>query len=90
MRLHASRKEVIEIEYQDEAGTGLGPTVEFFTLVAGEVQRKDLGMWICEDDLTPVDRELDLGSGGKLHVPPIMRIYHIKNRKTAWLLRVAF
>ena len=64
MRLHASRKEVIEIEYQEEAGTGLGPTVEFFTLVAGEVQRKDLGMWICEDDLTPADRELDLGSGG--------------------------
>ena len=28
-----------------EAGTGTGPTLEFFTLVSREVQRKDLAMW---------------------------------------------
>jgi len=33
----------------DEEGTGLGPTLEFFALVAGEFQRSDLGMWLTED-----------------------------------------
>jgi len=27
----------------------LGPTLEFFALVAAELQRKDLCMWVCED-----------------------------------------
>ena len=28
-----------------QVGTGLGPTLEFYTLVSREVQRSDLGMW---------------------------------------------
>ena len=38
----------------DEEGTGLGPTLEFFALVAAEFQRSDLGMWICDDNLESV------------------------------------
>jgi hypothetical protein len=30
--------------------TGLGPSLEFYNLVAVELQRKDLGMWVCDDD----------------------------------------
>lgn len=30
-------------------GTGLGPTLEFYTLLAHELQRKSLGMWRSED-----------------------------------------
>ena len=30
----------------EEEGTGLGPTLEFFALVAAELQRSDLGMWL--------------------------------------------
>lgn len=33
MQFHASRKSILEIEYYDEEGTGLGPTLEFYALV---------------------------------------------------------
>ena len=36
-------------EFEDEEGTGLGPSLEFYALVAAELQRKSLGMWICDD-----------------------------------------
>ena len=36
MRLHADRKNILEVEFIDEEGTGLGPTLEFFALVAAE------------------------------------------------------
>ena len=32
------------VEFIDEEGTGLGPTLEFFALVAAEFQRADLAM----------------------------------------------
>ena len=50
MKTHADRKSILEVEFIDEEGTGLGPTLEFFALVAAELQRKDLGMWICDDE----------------------------------------
>ena len=34
------------MEFLEEEGTGLGPTLEFFALVAAELQRSDLGMWL--------------------------------------------
>jgi hypothetical protein len=34
----------LQVEYYGEAGTGLGPTLEFFTLVAQELQAARLGM----------------------------------------------
>ena len=49
LRFHASRKAMLEIEFADEEGTGLGPTLEFFSLIAGELQRKRLAMWLCDD-----------------------------------------
>lgn len=33
-----------------EEGTGLGPTLEFYALVAAEFQRTDLGAWLCDDN----------------------------------------
>jgi len=55
MNFHAGRKSVLEIEFQGEDGTGLGPTLEFYALVAAELQRKDLAMWLC-DDLSDTNR----------------------------------
>lgn len=49
MKVHCNRKSVLEIEFQNEEGTGLGPTLEFYALVANELQRSDLRMWLCED-----------------------------------------
>ena len=44
-----STRSMLEIYYEDEAGTGLGPTLEFFTLVSRELQRADLGIWRGDD-----------------------------------------
>ncbi|KAJ1387674.1 HECT, E3 ligase catalytic domain [Sesbania bispinosa] len=35
----------IGVEYDEEVGTGLGPTLEFYTLVCQEFQKSGLGMW---------------------------------------------
>ncbi|VDK47623.1 unnamed protein product [Anisakis simplex] len=69
MEFHATRKSVLEVEYVGEEGTGLGPTLEFYALVAAEFQRKSLGMWVCddldEDQLKREENEIDLGEGVK-------------------------
>ncbi|XP_072765519.1 E3 ubiquitin-protein ligase HECTD1 isoform X5 [Anoplolepis gracilipes] len=49
LKIHASRKSILEVAFVGEEGTGLGPTLEFFALVAAELQRKDLGLWLCDD-----------------------------------------
>jgi len=50
--------EHLQIEFRGEEGTGLGPTLEFFALVAAELQRKDLGLWLCDDDFIEHEREV--------------------------------
>ncbi|GLT72296.1 hypothetical protein SLA2020_442450 [Shorea laevis] len=45
MDMHARHKVPIEVEYSEEVGTGLGPTLEFYTLVSHEFQKSGLGMW---------------------------------------------
>jgi E3 ubiquitin-protein ligase HECTD1 len=50
MKVHADRKAILEVEFQDEEGTGLGPSLEFYALVAAESQRRDLALWICDDE----------------------------------------
>ena len=49
MEMYASARTVLELEYFNEAGTGLGPTLEFYTLLSHELQRKGLGMWRFDD-----------------------------------------
>jgi E3 ubiquitin-protein ligase HECTD1 len=34
LRLHADHKSILEVEFQGEEGTGLGPTLEFYSYVA--------------------------------------------------------
>jgi E3 ubiquitin-protein ligase TRIP12 len=41
----ASSRSLIEIQYEGEVGTGLGPTLEFYSLVSKELQRSDLQLW---------------------------------------------
>lgn len=38
-------KALLEIQYENEVGTGLGPTLEFYALVSAELQRSDLHLW---------------------------------------------
>ena len=69
------------MEFLEEEGTGLGPTLEFFALVAAELQRSDLGMWLqvtlhwsfhsgfilmwFQDDTEALSEGQDMGSGEK-------------------------
>lgn len=39
-------KALLEIQYDNEVGTGLGPTLEFYALISKELQRSDLGLWV--------------------------------------------
>ena len=58
LKFHATRKAVLEIEFVDEEGTGLGPTLEFFSLIAAELQKKKYAMWHCDDN-APDDVDSD-------------------------------
>lgn len=41
----ASSRAMLEIQYENEVGTGLGPTLEFYALVSKELQKADLDLW---------------------------------------------
>lgn len=43
-------KALLEIQYENEVGTGLGPTLEFYALVSTELQKSDLGLWNDNSD----------------------------------------
>ncbi|KAI3736382.1 hypothetical protein L6452_15921 [Arctium lappa] len=45
MEMYSSQKAVLEVEYFGEVGTGLGPTLEFYTLLSHDLQKDDLRMW---------------------------------------------
>ncbi|ORZ03059.1 hypothetical protein BCR43DRAFT_450211 [Syncephalastrum racemosum] len=45
LNLFGKSQSVLEIEYQDEEGTGLGPTLEFYAATSKEFCRKSLNMW---------------------------------------------
>ncbi|WMV13255.1 hypothetical protein MTR67_006640 [Solanum verrucosum] len=45
MEMYSSQKAVLEVEYFGEVGTGLGPTLEFYTLLSRDLQKVGLRMW---------------------------------------------
>lgn len=45
LQLYGSSPGVLEIEYFDEVGSGLGPTLEFFSSVSMDFSKKSLYMW---------------------------------------------
>ncbi|KAL0422906.1 UNVERIFIED_CONTAM: E3 ubiquitin-protein ligase UPL3 [Sesamum latifolium] len=66
MEMYCSQKAVLEVEYFGEVGTGLGPTLEFYTLLSHDLQKVGLGMWRSSSPVggTP----MDIGVGGELDV----------------------
>lgn len=69
MDVHADRKSILEVEFVDEEGTGLGPTLEFYALIAAELQRRDLGIWLCDDELMTAANETPVDKGEGLKPP---------------------
>lgn len=60
-------KVLLEVQFEGEVGTGLGPTLEFYALVSREMQRSDWSIW--SGDLVEVTNEnvgeKNKGFGGK-------------------------
>jgi len=59
----AASRSLLEIQYENEVGTGLGPTLEFYTLVSKEVQRADLGLWKGEPVKIQSGQGVDVSDG---------------------------
>ena len=53
----------VQVEFVGEEGTGLGPSLEFYALVAAELQGRSIGLWLCDDDF-PDDQTREVGGGG--------------------------
>lgn len=51
--LYGSSSSILEVEYFEEVGTGLGPTLEFYSLVSREFARRDLKIWRDADPTAP-------------------------------------
>ncbi|KAK5156828.1 hypothetical protein LTR04_005535, partial [Oleoguttula sp. CCFEE 6159] len=45
MELYGSSASVLEVEYFEEVGTGLGPTLEFYSTVSKEFSKKKTKLW---------------------------------------------
>jgi E3 ubiquitin-protein ligase TRIP12 len=66
MEMFSSQKVVLEVEYFGEVGTGLGPTLEFYTLLSHDLQKAGLGLWRSSSDIDDSSvMETDIGSDGK-------------------------
>ena len=64
MEMYSNQKTVLEVEYFGEVGTGLGPTLEFYTLLSHELQKSALGMWRTSSSPTvsTIDSEVERSS----------------------------
>ncbi|KAL4804342.1 hypothetical protein BDV18DRAFT_142985 [Aspergillus unguis] len=67
MELYGSSPSVLEVEYFEEVGTGLGPTLEFYSTVSKEFSKKKLKMW-RENDCRDAG-EYAFGAGGLFPAP---------------------
>ena len=45
MELYGASPSVLEVEYFEEVGTGLGPTLEFYSTVSKEFSKKKIKLW---------------------------------------------
>lgn len=47
--LYGTNSSLLEVEYFDEVGTGLGPTLEFYAMVSREFAKKSTHMWRSDE-----------------------------------------
>ncbi|KAJ5347170.1 hypothetical protein MYU51_019749 [Penicillium brevicompactum] len=67
MELYGSSPSILEIEYFEEVGTGLGPTLEFYSTVSKEFSRKKLKIWRDTDGSS--EAEYAFGKRGLFPAP---------------------
>ncbi|KAK4377364.1 hypothetical protein RND71_003660 [Anisodus tanguticus] len=69
MEMYSSKKAVLEVEYFGEVGTGLGPTLEFYTLLSHDLQKVGLGMWRSGSMEVHTDNKLSGGYKDLVQAP---------------------
>lgn len=62
MELYGASQSMLEVEYFEEVGTGLGPTLEFYSTVSKEFSKKKLKLW--RDNDPGADDEFVSGPAG--------------------------
>lgn len=67
MELYGGSSSVLEVEYFEEVGTGLGPTLEFYSTVSKEFSKKSTKLW-RENDANETD-EYAFGKLGMFPAP---------------------
>lgn len=67
MELYGGSSSVLEVEYFEEVGTGLGPTLEFYSTVSKEFSKKKIKLW-RENDSND-DDEYAFGKQGMFPAP---------------------
>lgn len=60
LQLYGSIPGILEIEYFDEVGSGLGPTLEFYATVSKEFSKKKLKLWRDDDDDNEEDHDHEI------------------------------
>lgn len=74
MNFHAERKALLEVEFLGEEGTGLGPSLEFYSLVAAELQAARLAIWWTDED--PPEENCDDNEGlARCYVRPLSGLF---------------
>ncbi|KAI7724542.1 hypothetical protein M8C21_011532 [Ambrosia artemisiifolia] len=75
MEMYSSQKAVLEVEYFGEVGTGLGPTLEFYTLLSHDLQKAGLRMWRSNSPESvrdePGEKKTGKGAAGDLVLAPL-------------------
>ncbi|XP_062217886.1 E3 ubiquitin-protein ligase UPL3-like [Phragmites australis] len=67
MEMFSSQRAVLEVEYFGEVGTGLGPTLEFYTLLSHELQNAQLGLWRSN---SPYDSKMQIDWKDVINIDP--------------------
>ncbi|EPE26658.1 Hect, E3 ligase catalytic [Glarea lozoyensis ATCC 20868] len=67
MELYGASQSILEVEYFEEVGTGLGPTLEFYSTVSKEFSKKKLKLWRETD--TNENDEYAFGLSGLFPAP---------------------
>ncbi|KIX04003.1 uncharacterized protein Z518_07556 [Rhinocladiella mackenziei CBS 650.93] len=84
MGMYGASPSVLEVEYFEEVGTGLGPTLEFYSTVSKEFSKKKLKMW-RENDSADND-EFAFGKNGLFPTPMSEAETHTEGGKKLLLL----
>ena len=68
MDMYGHSAAILEVEYFDEVGTGLGPTLEFYSSASREFSKKKLKLW-RENESDNIKSEFAFGKQGMFPAP---------------------